>query len=86
MAYSGETKHILKFRINDHCDYFNNSIDTVTRSNFTHQGNSLAKIQVIQVTAIEQTKKTNYNEYRKEHEEYSIRKFNTVHKGINRKY
>ena len=86
MVYLGETKQILKFRINDHCGFVNNSIYTATRSHFTHPGNSLAKIQVIQVTAIEQTKKTNDNEYRKEREEYSIRKFNTVHKGINKKY
>ena len=54
MAYSGETKQILKFRIDDHCGYVNNSIDTATRSHFTQPGNSLA---IIQVTAIEQTNK-----------------------------
>ena len=56
MVYLEETKQILKFRIDDHCGYVINSIDTATRSHFIQPGNSLAKIQVIQVTAIEQTK------------------------------
>ena len=83
LAYVGETKRILKFRIDDHLGYVSNSIDTATGSHFTQPGHSLANLQV---TAIEQIKKTNDNEYRKEREEYFIRKFNTVNKGINRKY
>ena len=83
MAYIGETKRILKFRIDDHRGYVSNSIDTATGSHFTQPGHSLANLQV---TAIEQIKKTNDNEYRKTREEYFIRKFNTVNKGINRKY
>ena len=83
MAYIGETKRILKFRIDDHRGYVNNRNDTATGSHFTQPGHSLANLQV---TAIEQIKKTNDNEYRKEREEYFIRKFNTVNKGINRKY
>ena len=59
------------------------SIIVLTGSHFTQPGHSLANLQV---TAIEQIKKTNDNEYRKEREEYFIRKFNTVNKGINRKY
>ena len=40
----------------------------------------------MKITAIEQIKKKNDSEYRKEREEYFIRKFNTVYKGMNRKY
>jgi hypothetical protein len=82
-AYIGETKRMLKFRIDDHRGYINNFIDKATGTHFTLQGHSLANQRV---TAIEQIKKTNSNEYRKECEEYFIRKFDTVNKGMNRKY
>ena len=76
-------KRILKFRTNDHCGYVYNSIDTATGSHFTQQCHSPANLQL---TATEQTKKTSDNGYRKECEEYFMRQFNTVNKGINRKY
>ena len=68
-VYIGETKRMLKFRKDDHCGYINNFIDKATGTHFTLQGQSLANQRV---TAIEQIKKTNSNEYRKESEEYFI--------------
>ena len=80
-VYIGETKRILKFRLNDHWGYVNH-IDNATGSHFNQAGHSLADLSV---TVIEKVKKLDYA-YRKEREEYFIRKFNTLHRGLNRKY
>ena len=80
-VYIGETKQTLRFCLDDHRGYVNNGVDTSTGSHFTGSGHSLSDMSV---TALERVRK-NSNPYRKEREKYFIRKFNTVHKGMNRK-
>ena len=80
--YIGETRRILKFSLDNHCGYVNNSPDNATGFHFNQPGHSLADISV---TVIEQVRKSS-NAYRKEREEYFIRNFNTVERGMNRKY
>ena len=72
---------MLKFRLDDHHGYVNNHVDTATGSQFNQPGHSLADISV---TVLEQVRKNN-DSYRKEREEYFIRKFNAIQKGMNRK-
>ena len=72
---------MLKFRLDDHRGYVNNHVDTATGSHFNQPGHSLADMSV---TILEQVRKNN-DAYRKEREEYFIRKFNTIQKGMNRK-
>ena len=81
LAYIGETKRMLRHRLDDHRGYVNNQLDTATGSHFSQPGHCLADLTVI---ILEQVKK-NCDEYRKEREAYFIRKFYTVHKGMNRK-
>ena len=81
-VYIRETKRKLKFRLDDHWGYVNNYIDNATGSHFNLAGHSLADLSV---TVIEKVKKLD-DAYRKEQEEYFIRKFSTLHKGLNRKY
>ena len=81
LAYIGETKRMLRYSLDDHCGYVNNQLDTATGSHFSQPGHCLADLRVI---VLEQIKK-NCDEYRKEREAYFIRKFDTVHKGMNRK-
>ena len=38
MTYIGETKRMVKFRLDEHCGYVNNSIDTATGSHYTLPG------------------------------------------------
>ena len=59
----------------------NKDISQATGQHFNLPGHSLADLMV---TIIEQVKKSD-TLYRKEREEYHIRRFNTLHKGINRK-
>ena len=73
--YIGETKRVLKFRLDD------NDVNNATGSHFNQPGHCLADLSV---TILEQVKKYN-DSYRKEREEYFIRKFNTFHNGINKK-
>ena len=81
-VYIGETKRILWFRLDDHWGYVINGLDTTTGSHFTAgPGHSLSDMSV---TALERVRK-NSDPYRKEREEYIVRKFNTVHRGMNRK-
>ena len=81
-AYIGETKHMLKSRLAQHRGYIRNKDDSkATGHHFNLPGHSLADLTV---TIIEQVKKSD-TLYRKEREEYHIRRFNTLHKGINRK-
>lgn len=80
-VYIGETKRMLKFRLADHRGYVTNKVThKATGAHFNLPGHSLADLKI---TVIEQIKK-NSDEYRKERESYFIRKFNTLHKGINR--
>ena len=83
MSYIGETKKNLKFRLDDHLEYVNCTIDTATGSHFNQPGHCLANLKFI---ALKQVKKSNNHSYRKEREDFFIRKFNTVRKGMNRKY
>ena len=81
-VYIGETRRIFKFRLDNHRGYVNNSLDNATGFHFNQPGHSLADLSV---TVLEQVRKSS-NAYRKEREEYFIRKFNTVERGMNRKY
>ena len=81
-TYAGETKRFLRNRLDTHRGYVNNFVDNTTGTHFTQPGHTLANIQIV---ALEQVKK-NCELYRKEREEYFIQKFNTVMKGLNRKY
>ena len=79
-AYIGETKQMLKSRLAQHRGYVQNNIEA-TGQHFNLPGHSLADLMV---TIIEQVRKSD-TLYRKEREEYHIRRFNTLYKGINRK-
>ena len=81
-AYIGETKRMLKSRLAQHRGYIlNKDSSQATGHHFNLPGHSLADLMV---TIIEQVRKSD-SLYRKEREEYHIRRFNTLHKGINRK-
>ena len=80
-VYIGETKRMLKFRLDDHCGYVNNFVDTATVSHFNQPGHSLADMSI---TILEQVRKNNVS-YRKEREVYFLRKFDTLHRGMNQK-
>ena len=81
-VYIGETKRILKFRLDEHRGYVMNSqLEKATGHHFNQPGHSLADLTV---TALEKPKRNN-SLYRKEREEYFIRLFNTFHEGINKK-
>ena len=81
-VYIGETKRQLKFCLSDHRGYIvNKNTNTATGHHFNLPGHSLADLSVI---VIEQVKK-NYTLYRKEREEFHIRRFNTLYKGMNKK-
>ena len=79
-VYIGETKRFLKSRLDDHRGYINHGVEA-TGQHFTQPGHSLSDISI---TAIEQVKRKD-TLYRKEREEYFIRKFNTFHEGMNKK-
>ena len=79
--YIGESKRMLKFRLDDHRGYVNNHVDTATGSHFKQPGHSLADMSV---TVLEQVRKNN-DSYRQEREEYFVRKLNTIQKRMNRK-
>ena len=81
-TYIGETKRLLRVRLDNHRGYMNNLIHNATGTHFNQPGHTLANVHIL---ALEQIKK-NSDLYRKEREEYFIRKFNTVMKGLNRKY
>ena len=81
-VYIGETKRILKFRLDEHRGYILNChLNKATGDHFNQPGHSLADLTV---TALEKSKRNN-SLYRKEREEYFIRLFNTYHNGINKK-
>ena len=81
-VYIGESKRLLKVRLDDHRGYVaNNQLTKATGEDFNLPGHSLADLSV---TAIERAK-VNNTLYRKERKEYFIRLFNTYHRGINKK-
>ena len=80
-VYIGETKRMLKFRIADHCGHvLNKRTDKSTGGHFNLPGHSLADLRV---TIIEQTKGRS-SEYRKQREDYFIRRFDTLYRGLNK--
>ena len=79
-VYIGETKQMLKSCLAQYCGYVQNNIEA-TGQHFNLPGHSLADLMV---TVIEQVRKSD-TLYRREREEYHIRRFNTLHNGINRK-
>ena len=81
-VYLGETKRQLKSRLADHRGYVGNKDTTATGQHFNSPGHSIADLSI---TAIEQVKKNNIF-YRKEREELHIRRFNTLYKGLNRRF
>lgn len=81
-VYIGETKRLLKVRLADHRGYIvNKDTSQSTGHHFNLPGHSLSDLSI---SVIEQVKKNDLV-YRKEREEYHIRRFNTLHKRLNRK-
>ena len=81
-TYIGETKRLLKFRLSDHRGYVNTmDRQQATGQHFTSAGHSLADLAIV---AIEQVKKQDVL-YRKQREEYHIRRFNTLQKRLNKR-
>ena len=82
MVYLGETKRQFKFCLADHRGYLiNKHTNQATGLHFNLPGHSLG---VVSATVIDIVKKNDII-YRKEREEYHIRRFNTLKKGLNRK-
>ena len=73
----------IKLQLNqfetEHRGYVKNKLDTTPGFHFCQPGHGLTDLAVI---VLEQIKK-NCDEYKKERESYSIRKFQTVHKDMN---
>ena len=81
-VYNGATKRLLKSRLAEHRGYVVNGDTTkATGHHFSLPGHSLVDLQV---NAIEQVKKKDIL-YRREREEYHIRRYNTLYKGLNKK-
>ena len=80
--YIGETSRTLRARLAEHRGYVTNHVtEMATGAHFNLPGHSVANLKI---TIIEQVKKQS-NMYRKEREDYFIKKFNTYHAGLNRK-
>ena len=80
--YIGETGRIFKFRLDEHRMYINTKDETKpTGAHFNLTGHSLTNLKA---SVIEQVT-INEEDYRKEREHFYIRKFNTFHKGMNKK-
>ena len=81
--YFGETKRMLKFCLADHCGYVvNKDTTTATGKHFNLPGHCLSDLSISIIERVRQ----NYTIYRKEREEFHIRRFDTLHRGLNRKY
>ena len=81
-VYIGKTRRLLKFRLADHRGYvINNDTSTATGRHYNSPGHPLADLSI---TVLEQVRK-NDTLYRTQREEYHIRKFNTLYRGLNRK-
>ena len=80
--YIGETKRTLRSRLAEHRGYVKNGhIDQATGAHFNMPGHNVTNLKI---PVIEQVK-FNSDLYRKEREEFFIRKFNTLNEGMNRK-
>ena len=79
--YIGETKRPIKYQIADHRGYIvKKQLDKATGAHFNLPGHSLANMKF---TILEHVK-TNNDNNRKERERYSINKFDTFYRGLNR--
>ena len=79
--YVGETKRLLKHRLAEHKGYVNNKITSqATGAHFNSPGHTLSdlKIMILELVKYRDTA------YRKEREEYFIKKFNTFYEGMNK--
>ena len=80
--YVGETKRTLRKRLAEHRGYvLNKQLDIATGAHYNSPGHSVANMKI---SVIEQVKQQS-DLYRKEREEYFIRKIDTYHNGLNRK-
>ena len=80
--YIGETKRTLRFRLAEHRGYVvNKHTDKATGAHFNSPGHSEANLKI---SVIDQVKKHS-DLYRKEREDFFIRKFNTYNDGLNKK-
>ena len=80
--YIGETDREIKKRINEHLGYIRNyDEEKATGKHFNLPGHSVANMKM---TIMEQVK-TQSDYYRKEREEFFIRKLATFNTGMNKK-
>ena len=80
--YIGETSRCVRSRLAEHLGYIRSKVtDKATGAHFNLPGHSVANLKL---TVIEQVKRQS-NIYRKEREDYFIKKFDTYHSGLNRK-
>ena len=81
-VYLGKTKMLLKFCLADNRGYVtNNDTSTATGQHYSAPDHALADMSI---TVLEQVRKNDIL-YQTQREEYHIRKFNTLHRGLNRK-
>ena len=79
--YIGETHRLLKHRLAEHRGYVNNKIiSQATGAHFTSPGHTLSDLKIIILELV----KYRDTSYRKEREEYFIKKFNTFYEGMNK--
>ena len=80
--YIGETKRSLMNHLAEHRGYvINHKYNMPTGAHFNTTGHNLSNMRV---TILEQVMKLD-DTYRKQREEYYIKKFNTFHAGMNKK-
>ena len=80
-VYIGETKRLLKSRLAEHRGYVTSQdTSTATGRHYNSPGHTLADLSI---TVLEQVRK-NDTLYRTQREEYHVRRFNTLYKGLNR--
>ena len=81
LRYIGETEKTLKERLSNHINKIRSIVPTTaTGEHFNEPGHSLSNLTI---TIIEKVKNNELN-YRREREKLYIKKFNTLHKGLNR--
>ena len=77
-----QSKQSLRSRLADHRCYFNNKhTDKATGAHFNLPGHSVANMKISVIEQVEYK----LDLYRKEREDFYIRKFNTYNEGMNRK-
>ena len=80
--YIGETSRTLRSRLAEHRGYVTSQVtDQATGAHFNLPGHTVANMKA---TVIEMVKKQS-DVYRKERENFFIRKFNSYHAGLNKK-